>query len=196
MNIILHVFAKGVVIFTSLSTATKIGSQLLCSTACNINPDYFFFLGISQKDRQTLIENVDVIYHCAASIRFDDPLYKAILVNVRSTRDVVKLALEAKHVKAFIHVSTAYCNADRKLVEEKLYPSHGNWREAIALAEEGDRNLMDYLTPKYIQPHYNTYTYAKSLAEHVVNDLCQGKLPTAIVRPTIGKLLVYPDHHR
>lgn len=149
---------------------------------------YYWFLGISQEDRQILIENVDIIYHCAASIRFDDPLFKAILVNVRSTRDIIELAQEAKHLKAFVHVSTAYCNADKRLVEEKIYPPHGNWREAITLAEEADKNVLECLTPKYIQPLHNTYTYAKSLAEHVVNDLCHGKIPTAIVRPTIGKL--------
>lgn len=84
-------------------------------------------------------------------------------------------------------MSTTYCNSDKKLVEEKLYPSHGDWKEAIRIAEESDRNMMDILTQKYIHPLPNTYTYAKSLAEHVVNDLCSGKIPAVIVRPSIGR---------
>lgn len=106
---------------------------------------------------------------------------------MRSTRDLIGIALEAKHLKAFVHVSTAYCNSHIRVVEEKLYPSCGNWREAIRLAEEGDTNVTNYLTQKYINPLTNTYVYAKSLTEHVVNDLCLGKIPAIIVRPSIGK---------
>lgn len=31
-------------------------------------------LGFSDADRQTVIDNVSVVFHCAASIRFDAPL--------------------------------------------------------------------------------------------------------------------------
>lgn len=31
-------------------------------------------LGLSQKDRQLLIDEVSVVFHCAASIKFDAPL--------------------------------------------------------------------------------------------------------------------------
>lgn len=88
-----------------------------------------------------------------------------------------------------MHISTAYSNAtkDVTLIEEKLYPQRGNWREAITLAESGEQYLLDVLTQKYIYPMPNTYTYTKSLAEHLVNDLCLGKIPVAIFRPSIGK---------
>lgn len=87
----------------------------------------------------------------------------------------------------FVYVSTAYSHIDKKLIEEKIYPSHGNWREAIKLAEEGDEGIIDALSMKYIKPLRNTYTYTKSLAEHVVVDLCEGKIPALIIRPSIGK---------
>lgn len=73
------------------------------------------------------------------------------------------------------------------MVEETLYPSHGHWREALMLAEEGDRKVIEHVTQKYIYPLPNTYVYTKSLSEHVVNDLCVGKIPAIIVRPTIGE---------
>lgn len=149
----------------------------------------YVFLGITHKDRQSLIDNVDIIYNCAASVRFDDPLDKAIFTNVRSTRELLLLAEEMKHLKAFIHVSTAYCNSDKQnkyVIEEEIYPSRGDWREAIDLIEQGDKNITDILSHKYIHPHVNTYTYAKSLGEHVVKDLCYGKIAAAIVRPSIG----------
>lgn len=142
--------------------------------------------GISEEDRNAIIENVDVIFHIAASIRFDDPLTKAIITNVRFTRDIIELGLEAKHLKAFVHVSTAYCNSDKKIVDEKLYAAYGDWRESIEIAESSDQTLIEYLTAKYIHPLPNTYTYTKSLGEHVVTELCRGKIPAVIIRPTMG----------
>lgn len=145
--------------------------------------------GISDSDWNTLKSSVNIIFHCAASVRFDDSLSKAILANVRSTRELIQLALETEHLKAFIHVSTAYCNALKGLtdVHEKLYPQNGDWKDAIKIAEEGQNTIIDNLALKYINPHSNTYTYAKSLAEHCVNDMCLGRIPTAIIRPTMGK---------
>lgn len=92
-----------------------------------------------------------------------------------------------KNLVQFIHISTTYCNADKQVVEEKLYPPHGNWKDAILLAEQGDQEIVDAMTQKYITPLPNTYTYAKSLAEHVVYDMCKGKVPAMIVRPSVGK---------
>lgn len=31
-------------------------------------------LGISEQDRKTLIKNVNVVFHSAATVRFDEPL--------------------------------------------------------------------------------------------------------------------------
>ena len=40
-------------------------------------------LGISAKDVKTLEENVSIVYHSAASVRFDDPIRLAVEMNVR-----------------------------------------------------------------------------------------------------------------
>lgn len=56
------------------------------------------FLGLSDTDRQKLVDNVNVIFHVAASVRFDDPLKYAILLNTRGTREVAQLALDTKNL--------------------------------------------------------------------------------------------------
>ncbi|CAG9838753.1 unnamed protein product [Diabrotica balteata] len=145
-------------------------------------------LGLCPDDRKMLIENVNIIYHTAASVRFDDFLKDAILINIRGTREVAKLALDTQNLDFFLHVSTTFCNTDKVVVEEKLYPPHGDWRSTITLAEECDEALLCALSEKYIRPLPNTYTFAKSLAEHVVNDLCFGKIPVLIARPSVGIL--------
>ncbi|KAG5883993.1 hypothetical protein JTB14_019975 [Gonioctena quinquepunctata] len=142
-------------------------------------------LGLSSDDRKTLIDEVNIVYHIAASVRFDDPLKDAIMMNTRGTREVVYLAKEMKHLQVLIHFSTTYCNTDRKVIDEMIYPPHADWRESIEFAENVDSHLLDILSLKYISPLPNTYTFSKSLGEHVINDLCDGELPVIIFRPSI-----------
>nr|CAI5836687.1 unnamed protein product [Callosobruchus analis] len=142
-------------------------------------------LGISQDDRNKLIDEIHIVYHIAASIRFDDPLKYAILMNTRGTREVLHLVKEIKHLEVFMHLSTTYCNIDKKVIDEKVYPPHDDWRRAIELAENADPRMMDILTPKFMEPFPNTYTFTKSMGEHVVKDLCDGKIPAIIFRPSI-----------
>ncbi|XP_050513716.1 putative fatty acyl-CoA reductase CG5065 isoform X2 [Diabrotica virgifera virgifera] len=143
-------------------------------------------LGINKEDRELLVNTVNIIYHSAASVRFDDFLKDAIILNVRGTREVAKLALDLKNISIFVHISTAYSNCDKLVVEEKLYPALANWRDAIKIAEECDPKTLEVLSQKYISPLPNTYTFAKSLGEHVINELCQGKIPVVITRPSVG----------
>lgn len=144
-------------------------------------------LGLSDEDMRILIEEVNVIFHGAASVRFDDHLTDAILMNTRGAREVANLALAMKNKPVFVHISTTYCNTDRKVIEEMIYPPHADWKKCIELAENVDSYTLDILTQKFIKPLPNTYTFTKSLAEHVVKDMCEGKIPTIIYRPSIGR---------
>lgn len=76
-------------------------------------------LGIAEKDIH-LLQNVSIIYHIAASVRFDDTLQRAILLNTRGTREVMMLALTLKNIKSIIHTSTTYSNPDKFHVDEKV----------------------------------------------------------------------------
>lgn len=53
-------------------------------------------LGIAKEDREKIAAETDIIYHCAATIRFDEPLKKAVLLNVRGTKLMLELAKECK----------------------------------------------------------------------------------------------------
>ncbi|KAJ8916668.1 hypothetical protein NQ315_000313 [Exocentrus adspersus] len=142
-------------------------------------------LGISAEDRAVLVEKVNVVYHIAASVRFDDPVRVAIIMNIRGTREVVLLAKQMKRLEVLVHFSTTYCHTDKPIVEEKIYPPTTDWRQAIELAEKADPHVLQVLTAKYTHPFPNTYTFTKGLGEHVVNDLCDGKIPAIIIRPSI-----------
>ncbi|XP_018562772.1 putative fatty acyl-CoA reductase CG5065 [Anoplophora glabripennis] len=142
-------------------------------------------LGISPEDRSTLINEVSFVYHIAASVRFDDSLRDAVIMNARGTREVVLLAKQMRRLEVLVHFSTTYCHTDKRVVEEKIYPPTVDWRTAIELAEKADPHVLDVFTAKYTEPFPNTYTFTKGLAEHVVNDLCDGVVPAVIIRPSI-----------
>lgn len=56
-------------------------------------------LGLSLNDRQTLISSINVIFHAAATIKFDENLKLAVDINVHGTKDVIQLGKEMKQLK-------------------------------------------------------------------------------------------------
>lgn len=141
-------------------------------------------LGISAADL-ALMSNVSVIFHAAASVRFDDPLKDAILMNTRGTRELLLLAeSHFKGIRVIVHVSTTYCNPDKQIVEEEIYPPNADWRTAIKMAERYDQDIINSLTQKFTNAEPNTYTFTKGLAEQLVYEY-RDKLPVIIYRPSI-----------
>jgi hypothetical protein len=61
-------------------------------------------LGLSPTDRQLIEEKVSVVFHCAASVRFDDTLKNSIILNVRGTREVMLIARNMKELKVCLIV--------------------------------------------------------------------------------------------
>lgn len=61
-------------------------------------------LKLSASDRKLLTDNVSVVFHTAASVRFNDPLHEAIKINVRGTREVVNLTKEMKNISVRLSV--------------------------------------------------------------------------------------------
>jgi hypothetical protein len=44
-----------------------------------------------------------------------------------------------------------YCNCDRPVVQEIVYPPHADWKDIISIAERFDEHTLNILTPKYVQ---------------------------------------------
>ena len=56
-------------------------------------------LGISQDDRDTLVNETTCIIHIAATIKFNEHLRMAAYVNVRAVQDLLNLAKEVSDLK-------------------------------------------------------------------------------------------------
>jgi thioester reductase-like protein len=118
-------------------------------------------LGLSREDRRRLVDSVDRIIHCAASISFELPLEQARAINVGGVARVIELAREIAAggaLRRLVHVSTAYVSGRHR----------GSFREQ-------DLDVG--------QEFRNTYERSKHEAEHCVREA--GELPTVIARPSI-----------
>ncbi|XP_049883831.1 putative fatty acyl-CoA reductase CG5065 [Pectinophora gossypiella] len=141
-------------------------------------------LGLSEDDRALLVNRTNIIFHVAASVRFDDPLPFAARLNLRGTKEIVDLAREVRELAALVHISTSYSNTNHKTIDEVMYPAHADWRDTLKICEKLDEHTVKVLTPKYLGEIPNTYTFTKQLAEHVIYEQ-RGQLPAVIIRPSI-----------
>ena len=78
-------------------------------------------LDLSQEDRNLLLEKVNVVFHVATTVRFNEPLHMAINVNTKGTACVIELWNELRNPISFVHVSTSYSNANLHEIGEEVY---------------------------------------------------------------------------
>nr|CAD7203742.1 unnamed protein product [Timema douglasi] len=79
-------------------------------------------MGISPEDRERLRREVSVVFHLAATLKFDENLKLALKTNVGGTQAVIELCKDMRHLKALVYVSTAYSQCPLQEVEEGVYP--------------------------------------------------------------------------
>lgn len=59
----------------------------------------------------------------------------ALQLNVIATQQLLSLAKQMHHLEAFIHISTAYANCNRKHIDEVIYPPPVEPRKLIESLE-------------------------------------------------------------
>ncbi|XP_015586810.1 fatty acyl-CoA reductase wat [Cephus cinctus] len=141
-------------------------------------------LGISAADRATLAREVSIVFHVAATVRFDEKLKLAVSINVQSLKDVLTLCKEMPKLKSVIHVSTAYANCPQDTIDEKFYEPPIQANKLIAMMDCLNEKLIDDITPQLLGKWPNTYAYTKAVAENVVKEEAED-LPIGIFRPAI-----------
>lgn len=66
-------------------------------------------MGLSIDDQTNLVNEVEIVFHAAADVRFDESLKEATEINIRGTRDIMLLSQRMVNLNVFIYVSTAFC---------------------------------------------------------------------------------------
>lgn len=141
-------------------------------------------LGISAGDQALLCKNVSIVFHSAATVKFDEKLKLSVTINMLGTKRLVELCHRMMYLDALIHVSTAYCNCDRTEISEVIYTTPYNPDDIFSLVDWLPEDMLDKLTPSLIGKRPNTYTFTKALTEQMLLKEA-GNLPVAIVRPSI-----------
>jgi len=141
-------------------------------------------LGLTDQQREMLINEVNVVFHFAAILRLEAKLKDAIEMNTTGTKKMLDLAKEMKHLEVFVHLSTAFCHVDKEELGERTYDSPDDPYDIMRLVQWLDDESIDLITPKLLHPHPNTYTYSKRLAETLVTQEYPN-IPCCIARPSI-----------
>ncbi|NWX85650.1 FACR1 reductase, partial [Nothoprocta ornata] len=141
-------------------------------------------LAISAEDEEELLTHINIVFHCAATVRFDEPLKHALQLNAMGTQRLLELARQMQKLEAFIHISTAYANCVRKRIDEVIYPPPAEPKKLFDLVEWLDESIIQDITPKLLGDWPNTYTYTKALSEYLIQQE-KGNLNIAIIRPSI-----------
>ena len=146
-------------------------------------------LGISDQDMQMMLDDpsLGIVFHSAATIKFDEPLKVSVTLNLIATRTIIEICKKLPNLVSLCHVSTAYVNSDIKddqPIEEKQYPMRDDYRDLIKMAETMTEDEMQVHKARLVDQRPNTYTYTKALTEQLVRAEA-GNLPVAIVRPSI-----------
>lgn len=144
-------------------------------------------LGISDEDWKRITDDVNVVIHSAAAVRFDEPLRVAMEMNCIAVQEVVKLVRQIKNLEVFCHISTAYSQCNREptdMIAEKFYPTPMKAQKIIDAMEWMTDDMLNSFTKALIGKYPNTYTFTKALSEALLDEECKD-LPLVIIRPSI-----------
>ncbi|XP_047542497.1 fatty acyl-CoA reductase wat-like [Vanessa atalanta] len=145
-------------------------------------------LGIDEKNWAKLSDEVNVIIHSAATTNFRENMKSATFINIKGTRDILRLAQACKHLKSIVHVSTAYSYATRSRIKgdvrEDFYKSPIPPETMIELANNLDEEKLNAMMKPFLHEWPNSYTFTKAIGEELVRVMGED-LPICIVRPAI-----------
>ncbi|WP_261129842.1 SDR family oxidoreductase [Bacillus sp. Marseille-Q3570] len=114
--------------------------------------------GLAAKDIESLSGKMDVVYHLAALVKFEEELRDDLFkINYEGTKNILDLAVKMG-ARKFLYVSTAYTVGKRTLGIEALYDSNDEYN--------------------------NPYEESKVLSEHLVNSY-RDRMDVSIFRPAI-----------
>ena len=108
-------------------------------------------LGLDSDSEEIIKSEVNIIFHSAATVRFDEDLTKSVAMNVRAVSSLMSLARQINNLEALVDVSTAYCNCDLKYIEEKIYPAPVNPRGIMEICRVRERERERELAEKYLE---------------------------------------------
>lgn len=141
-------------------------------------------IGLSQDSMQVLQNEVHIFYHSAATLRFNEHLRLAFVLNTLAVKRMLKICKQMKHLEVLVHLSTAYAHCDQTEIGECHYETNPKFEDIEQAEKWMTDDMMTKLTPEILGKRPNTYTLTKAIGEDIVFKE-SGDLPVAILRPSI-----------
>lgn len=137
-----------------------------------------------------ILDQVNVVIHVAATVKFNEPIETAFNLNVNGTHQTLTVARQIKNLECFCHISTAYyfpstkhveeCVKDFPLLLDRLNLKNGS----VILEDDFKTKLYELIGSGKLYP--NTYAFTKHLAEILIQQAAANdSLPCLIIRPSI-----------
>lgn len=141
---------------------------------------------ISAADRSELLEHVQIVIHAGGAVRADASLADVGRINVRGTREILRLAHEMQHLEAFAYISTAFSHCYRNDVPEEFMPAPLDPDDMIRMVEHDDSvAVLDAVSQRLRYPWPNNFTFSTAITEEQMRRA--GKtLPITVMRPSMG----------
>ncbi|GBM60440.1 Fatty acyl-CoA reductase 1 [Araneus ventricosus] len=143
-------------------------------------------LGMNEEDIQLLVDEVSVVFHCAADINFIKPLQFVLTNNVLSVSSVIELCRQMRKFEALVYTSTAYSNSNHLnlSIKEEIHRLPIRAEKFLDALKNEDNEMLQELIARCKPDWPNSYTFSKCLAENVIMDTASD-LPVAIIRPSV-----------
>jgi alcohol-forming fatty acyl-CoA reductase len=142
--------------------------------------------GLSDEHLRRVLDTTEIMFHLAASLKLEATLKPNIQMNLTGTKCVLDVAKQMRRLIQMVHTSTAFCNVEHEIMEEKVYDCPHKPEDLIRCAEWMSEESLAVAQKDILGVHPNTYTYTKRLAEILVRDeYNKGTFPVCIVRPSI-----------
>jgi fatty acyl-CoA reductase len=115
--------------------------------------------GLSDDQLLSVIQQSEIVFHMAASLKLEATLKPNIEMNLMGTKYAIDICKKMPKLLIMIHLSTAFCTCDEtNILYERVYDWQHDPKELIRCAEWMDEKTMELITPKLLGPHPNTYT--------------------------------------
>lgn len=113
--------------------------------------------GLNDEQLTKVIEESEIVFHMAASLKLEATLKSNIKMNLLGTKHAIDISKQMKKLLLLVHLSTAFCVCDETtLMLERVYDWHHDPTDLLRCAEWMDEESMELLTPSLLGPHPNT----------------------------------------
>jgi fatty acyl-CoA reductase len=144
-------------------------------------------LGLNDEHFERVSRDTQIVFHLAATLKLEATLKPAVEMNIAGTHHVLEVCKNMPKLVVLLHLSTAFCNCDQDVLREEIFDWPHRPKDLINCAKWMSEESMEAMSKTMMEPHPNTYTYTKRMAEILVRDEFPN-LPVCVVRPSIGKL--------